>query len=77
MKMKNNKYVQWTLLSALMIWGMFSFMILAGDEKTNEPLTLLNFFLIKFGAFASLALCCLVGRLLYKARLLPEIDVEE
>lgn len=71
---KKNKKVQWAILTALLAWGMLSFIVLAGEENPQKPLSLLDFFLIKLGAFSSLAACYCVGRVLNRAGYLPEIS---
>lgn len=75
--MKRNKKMQWAILSALFVWGLLSFILLAGEEDPQRPLSLQDFFLIKFGALTSLAACCYVGKLLNRAGYLPEISEED
>ena len=69
------------LLGTIFCWGMLSFMVLAGDEDPNNPMTASEFFLAKFAAFVSLAMCVLAGKYCYRKGWLPEeldnIDDEE
>ena len=60
------------LLGVIFCWGMLSFMVLAGDEDPNVPMTAGEFFWAKFAAAASLALCVLVGRYCFHKGWLPE-----
>lgn len=75
--MRRNKKMKWAILSALFVWGLLSFVLLAGEEDPQNPLSLQNFFLIKLGALASLAACCCVGKLLNRAGYLPETSEED
>lgn len=74
MKMKSNKTVKWAIFYAIGLWAMLSFIVLAGDEDPQNPMPLLDFFLIKTGALASFALSLWVGKLLNRAGFLPEIS---
>lgn len=71
-KTQRSKAVQWTAICFLGIWGLFSFIVLAGEEDPRDPMPLGEFFLIKAAAMASLLLCCYVGKRLHRAGYLPE-----
>lgn len=71
------KIIQWGLMTVLGVWGMVSFMVLAGEEAPDTCMSLGDFILIKALAVTSLAGCILCGKWLYKKGLLPEINIEE
>lgn len=76
-RQQKSKSVQWVILWALGIWGILSFLVLAGDENPDNPVSLNEFLLIKAAGVASLLLCCLVGKRLYRGGYLPdELDEE-
>ena len=68
---------QYSVLAALMLWGLISFMVLAGDENPMNPMPWGEFFLIKTAALVSLALCVLTGKALNKKGLLPDVDEDD
>lgn len=47
------KIIQWGLMTVLGLWGMVSFMVLAGEEAPEVCMTLGDFFLIKALAITS------------------------
>ncbi len=59
------------------IWGVLSFMVLAGEESPMNPMPFAEYFWTKLAAAASLALCILVGVFCYRKGWLPEIDEDE
>ena len=67
------KIIQWGLMTVLGLWGMVSFMVLAGEEAPDVCMTLGDFFLIKALAITSF----LCGKWLSKKGLLPEINIQE
>lgn len=71
------KIIQWGIMGVLSLWGVISFMFLAGEETTEAHLTIGDFILIKAVAITSFAGCILCGKWLYKRGLLPEINIEE
>ena len=72
------KTIRWTLFFMLGTWAVMSFCILAGDEYTNNPMSLTRFFLTKAGASASLYICYRVGKLFNDNGLLPDFkDTEQ
>ena len=50
------KIIQWGLMTVLGLWGMVSFMVLAGEEAPDVCMTLGDFFLIKALAMREMAL---------------------
>lgn len=71
------KIIQWGFMTVLCLWGMVSFLVLAGEEAPEAHLTLGDFILIKALAFASFAGCLLCGKWLFRKGLLPEINIQE
>lgn len=71
------KIIQWGLMTVLAVWGMVSFMVLAGEEAPEVCMSLGDFILIKALAVASFTGCILSGKWLDKKGLLPEINIEE
>lgn len=71
------KIIQWGLMNVLGVWGMVSFMVLAGEESPDACISLGDFILIKAFAVTSFAGCIQCGKWLYKKGLLPEINIEE
>ena len=71
------KILQWGLMTVLGLWGMVSFMVLAGEEAPDVCMTLGDFFLIKALAITSFSGCILCGKWLSKKGLLPEINIQE
>lgn len=62
-------------MTALYLWGSFSFLILVGDEAPDSPYTFGQFMLIKLAAVINLVGCFKGGKWLYKKGLLPrELD---
>nr|UVY37356.1 MAG: hypothetical protein [Bacteriophage sp.] len=53
------KIIQWGLMTVLGLWGMVSFMVLAGEEAPEVCMTLGDFFLIKALAITSFSGCIL------------------
>ena len=60
------KIIQWGLMTVLGLWGMVSFMVLAGEEAPEVCMTLGDFFLIKALAITSFSGCILCGKWLKK-----------
>ena len=48
------RVIQWSLMTALCLWGFFSFLILAGEEAPDSPYTFGQFMLIKSAAIVNL-----------------------
>lgn len=71
------KIIQWGIMGVLSLWGVISFMFLAGEETPEAHLTIGDFILIKAVAITSFAGCILCGKWLYKRGLLPKINIEE
>lgn len=75
--MRKKKIIQWSIMTALCVWGFIAFMILAGEESPTSNLTLGQFLFIKIGALGHLALCIIIGKWLNKKGLLPEMKDKE
>lgn len=72
------RVIQWSLMTALCLWGFFSFLMLAGEEAPDSPYTFGQFMLIKSAAIVNLVGCCMSGKWLHKRGLLPsELDEAE
>lgn len=63
------KYIR---LYAIGLWGILSFIWLSGEPI--DDMALGKFYLLKGIGLASLGLCCLVGKRLDKAGLLPDME---
>ena len=74
MTTKTKQYITMCLLS---IWGLCSFIVLAGDEIPGQPISDLKFYGSKAIALASIWLCFRTGKWLGKKGLIPEIKEEE
>ena len=74
--MKKNKQTiaKYTRLYAIGLWGILSIIWLSGEPI--DDMALGKFCLLKGIGLASLGLCCLVGKRLDKAGLLPDMDDE-
>ena len=57
--------------------GVILFMLVAGEENPDEPMTLAQFASIKFGSLAGLFLLVKVGKVLYNAGCFPEHVMKE
>ena len=70
--MKKNKQTiaKYTRLYAIGLWGILSIIWLSGEPI--DDMALGKFCLLKGIGLASLGLCCLVGKRLDKAGLLPD-----
>jgi hypothetical protein len=75
--MKKTKTVKWLIFSIIGTWGLFSFLIIAGEDNPMHPLPFAQFVLIKLAAMLSLAVCVLVGKKLDKSGYMPEFQEEE
>lgn len=71
-KTQRRKAVQWAAIWFLGVWGFLSFIVLAGEEDPNNPMSLGEFCLMKAGAMASLLICFYIGKRLHRAGYLPE-----
>lgn len=72
--MKKSKVFKWALLIALASWLSFSFIVLIGEEDPKNPLTLVQFFFLKFGALASTFLTGWSLARLHEKGLLPDLS---
>lgn len=70
--MKKSQFIKWALFIALSVWGMFSFLVVIGDDSPYNPLPLVQFFLMKIGGLASLYFTVCLGIRLYDMGLLPD-----
>lgn len=64
------------LLGLLVLWGLFSLILLAGDDNPTNPMSLTRFFLIKGAALVSLLACIFTGKYLSRKGKLPEVTEE-
>lgn len=75
---KSGGIIKWLMFYSLALWGFISFLFLAGEKAPDCDMTFGQFCLLKFTAMASLLLCCLVGKILHRAGMLPEkLDEDE
>lgn len=66
---------QWARLTALVLVGFASFLVLAGEDAPNDPPTPLGkFLLIKGTALLVFGLCFLAGKYLNRKGLLPDVE---
>ena len=56
---------------------MFAFLMLVGEETPDNPMTPGEFFVLKFGAFATLYGLVQIGKHLCKHGLLPQSFIDE
>lgn len=71
------KIVTHTITILLLLIGAIAFLFLIGDEAPDAYLSLWEFFILKTGAFAVLAVVVLVAKNLYKHGLLADWLTEE
>lgn len=57
---------RWALLATLVGVGMVAFLMLVGEETPDNPMTLGEFFVLKFGALATLYGLVQIGKHLCK-----------
>lgn len=69
-----HKFVQWAIVSVLFGIGFFAFLIIAGDENPEHPMSNADWFAIKIAAAAALYACGLAGKYLYRLGILPVMD---
>ena len=67
--------IKYACFYAIGLWGIASLIYLSGEPI--DDMALGKFCLLKGIGLASLGLCCLVGKVLNKAGLLPEMKDEE
>lgn len=65
---------QWAIMTALTLVGFFAFLLLAGEDTPENPMSLTQFFTIKLIGLALLAGCCKVGQALHRKGMLPEVE---
>lgn len=68
---------RWALLATLVGVGMVAFLMLVGEETPDNPMTLGEFFVLKFGALATLYGLVQIGKHLCKHGLLPQSFIDE
>lgn len=73
MKTKNTPK-QWAILTALATIGFFAFLLLAGEDTPDNPMSLSQFFTIKLMGMAILAGCLAAGKWCGSKGLLPQIN---
>lgn len=72
--MKKSKIIKWALLIVLASWFSFSFIVLIGEEDPKNPLNLVQFFFLKFGALASTVVTGFCFARLHEKGLLPDLS---
>lgn len=72
--MKKSQFIRWALFIALSFWGMFSFLVVIGDESPSNPLPFVQFLFMKIGGMASLYLTVRLGIRLHDMGLLPDVS---
>lgn len=68
---------RWALLATLVGVGMVAFLMLVGEETPDNPMTLGEFFVLKFGALATIYGLVQLGKHLCKHGLLPQSFIDE
>lgn len=68
---------RWALLSTLIFVGVLAFLIFIGEETPDNPMTIGEFFVIKFGALATIYGLVQLGKCLCKHGLLPQSFIDE
>lgn len=76
MKTDKQTIVKYIRLYAIGLWGIVSFIYIAG-EPIDENMPIGEFCFLKLLGFASLGLCMLTGKRLNKAGKLPELNDNE
>ena len=69
-----NKLAQRAIVLVLCVIGFFAFLLLAGDENPDSPMSIADWFAIKIAAGAALYACVLTGKYLYRLGILPIMD---
>ncbi len=65
---------QWSLLTVLTLWGMLAFLVLAGEDNPEAPISLTEFFLWKLAALINFGAAVLVGKWCDKHGWLPDLE---
>ena len=73
MKVSGKKIIQWTILSALMLVGTFAFLLMAGEDDAENPMSVWTFLSIKAIGLLAFTGCFYAGRHLDRHGLLPDI----
>jgi len=74
MKTDKQTIPKYARMYAIGLWGILSILWLSGEPI--DDMSLGKFCLLKGGGLVSLGLCCLVGKRLDKAGLLPDLNDE-
>jgi len=72
MKTTIKPFAQWTLFLSLMTVGMISFLVMAGEESPENPMSLTRFVLTKTIALAVFALVFFACKYFYRKGMFPE-----
>lgn len=78
--MKSNRlseFFKWVLLSVLVGFGMFAFLMLIGEETPDNPMTVGELFVIKFGSISTLYGLAQLGKYLFNHGMLPQSFIDE
>lgn len=76
-KIAIGELVRWALFVVLLCVGTFAMLMLLSEEAPDNPMTIGEFFVIKFGALATLYGLFQLGKLLYDHGLLPQRFIDE
>lgn len=77
MTMGKRRIIKWGVTGIVFAWAVVTFLLLAGEEDPNAPMPLAEFLCWKAVGVASLLLCCIAGRWLYRRGWIVEFDSEE
>ncbi len=65
---------QWSLLTILIIWGMLAFIVLAGEDNPEMPMSLTQFILLKAGALVNISAVGIIAKRCNKRGWLPDLE---
>ena len=71
-KSKKNDIAKWAILVLLLTWGTISFIVVMGEESSDNPMGFGLFMTYKFFAICSLILCVKTTAYLHKIGWLPD-----
>ena len=69
-------FIQWGILSALMIIGFMAFLVLTGEDYLYDFMLLFKYFILKVTTLAVLGCCVWIGKVCDSKGLLPDIKEE-
>lgn len=65
---------QWSLLTILTLWGVLAFMVLAGEDSPEAPMSLAEFFAWKAAALVNFGAAVFIGKCCDKKGWLPDLE---